>query len=159
MSGIHGSNWVKSKTVKGPAAVNWGPQQNGRGMASKPMMEAVTRPASIAAKNQMFETGLPALNPDLIVGARASYSIDTRDAGTFQSWDARGEVLEVLQAKARRSAASYAKSFGGAGMDPKTMARLDNDKRAFAALKAFNSQSAGGARKSSQAPQPVRFAP
>lgn len=139
------------------AAVNWGPQQNSRGMASKPMMEAVTRPASVAAKNQIFETGLPALNPDLIVGARASYSMDTRGPKPFASQDARGEVLEVLQAKARLSSSSVVSQFGGAGMDPKALARLDNDKRTFAALKTFNSQSAGSARMSAQQPRPVRF--
>lgn len=148
---------MASKTVMAPPAVNWGPMQNARANASKPMMEAVTKPASIAAKNQMFETGLPALNPDLIVGARAAWGIETKSAKPFASSDIRGEVAEVLQAKARLSGASYAKSFGGAGMDPKAMARLDNDKRTFAALRAFNSQTAGSARIRAQAPAPVRF--
>lgn len=151
-----GSSWVAKRTVQAAPEVNWGPNQHSRGASSKPMMAASGRPASVAAQAQAFETGLPALNPDLIVGASARWGID-RGPASFQSHDPRGEVLEVLEAKARLSSADIVRSYGGAGMDAKALARLDNDKRIFGALRAFNSQSASSARMSTQAPKKVNF--
>jgi hypothetical protein len=143
---------VAARTTRPSPTVNWGPQQNSQGQASKPLMPTMSKSVQDAQQASVFETGLPALSPDLIVGASARWGRDKGPKG-LQTSDPRGEPMEVLQQRLSMTSADLWQMFGGGGVPARILAQLDNDKQIFKALQKFSSQGADSVRVSSHAPR------
>lgn len=100
------------------------------------------------------DSGIPQLNPALVVGASARWGIDR--GPSRQSFDPRGEAIAVLEAKAKLSNQDVWAMMGGHDMDGRSMSVLDNDHRVLAAIRSFQGVS-GASRQSSHKPKRVQL--